>query len=533
MQNKIKSLYWLIPCFIVMLSVTHSFAELRPEIGVRALSMGGAFISDSDATGAFWNPAGLARLKRGNGYYDVSQGAISLSYPISHLGTLGLSIVDLNSHDRFLFDDPKNPIGTLETGANQILFSVGRAFGNRWLFGGGLGMNRAYLNSAWAMNFDLGAIYQIKPNLSVGATILDLTGTGIKNVEGTLIRRFAQQVKLGMMWKLHPSIQLNADYDTARWQFRYGTELKRYGVSLRLGGITDMDNRTSTWTGGFSISRWDTTFHYTYLQDSNRELKHLLAVELEFGKTPAPPILPRAKFLHNEEFHNPETEHQQQPRASINNKKQDVQLVVETTLPSQQLLRPESSISAVKPEPPTRAEQLPQFPASDELNASYDKEISPAEKLIRKYDIEVELVLALIQVESTFNSKAISPTGAVGWMQLMPSTARELGLKVPIYKNGKPFRSNLKIDERFNPLKNLEAGLKYLSKMIRIYDGNYVLAIAAYNAGAGRVQEDVPLIRETERHVGQVMNFYYQLQKDEKLKQRLLNLLNTGLESGA
>jgi len=120
------------------------------------------------------------------------------------------------------------------------------------------------------------------------------------------------------------------------------------------------------------------------------------------------------------------------------------------------------------------------------------------------------LFLALVKAESNLNPAAVSPAGAVGLMQLTPDTARRLGLRVPKYKDKRKPNRNPGVDERFDPAKNAEAGAKYLSSMLDRYDGNYVLAVAAYNAGPGRVKKNVPLIDETERYANRVMNYYFQ-----------------------
>ena len=146
--------------------------------------------------------------------------------------------------------------------------------------------------------------------------------------------------------------------------------------------------------------------------------------------------------------------------------------------------------------------------------------------LAKQYGIEVELILAMVKTESNFNPNAISGSGAVGLTQLMPPTAQDLGLKVPSYRNPRKPTPDSHTDERFHPHKNLAAGVRYLSLMLAKYDGNYVLALAAYNAGPGNVQKNVPLIRETERHVGKVLNYFYQYKADAALRDADLHKLD-------
>ena len=87
-----------------------------------------------------------------------------------------------------------------------------------------------------------------------------------------------------------------------------------------------------------------------------------------------------------------------------------------------------------------------------------------------RHGVRADLVRAVIQVESGFDSDARSPVGAMGLMQLMPETARELGVVDP-----------------FDPGDNVRAGVTYLGQLLNQYDGDETLALAAYNAGPGTV----------------------------------------------
>jgi soluble lytic murein transglycosylase-like protein len=116
-----------------------------------------------------------------------------------------------------------------------------------------------------------------------------------------------------------------------------------------------------------------------------------------------------------------------------------------------------------------------------------------ATETARRHGIDPELVLAVVSVESAFRPDAISPKGAQGLMQLMPGTARELGVKDPL-----------------DPAANLDGGTRYLNALLQQYKGDLKRALAAYNAGAGAVKRHggVPPYRETREYVQKVLERY-------------------------
>lgn len=117
--------------------------------------------------------------------------------------------------------------------------------------------------------------------------------------------------------------------------------------------------------------------------------------------------------------------------------------------------------------------------------------------IIRKHalaqGLSPRLVQSVIQVESGYNVKALSNKGAIGLMQLMPATARDLGVRDP-----------------WNPDQNVSGGTRYLSQQLDRFDGDLTLALAAYNAGPGAVERHggVPPYQETQRYVEKVLGLY-------------------------
>lgn len=125
--------------------------------------------------------------------------------------------------------------------------------------------------------------------------------------------------------------------------------------------------------------------------------------------------------------------------------------------------------------------------------ASKAQILSMVSKVSEKYGVDDKLVKALIKQESGFNPDATSKAGAMGLMQLMPATAKHLGVK-----------------DAYNPLQNVEGGVKYLKSMLDKYNGNIILALAAYNAGPGAVDKysGVPPYQETQNYVKNILANY-------------------------
>lgn len=122
-------------------------------------------------------------------------------------------------------------------------------------------------------------------------------------------------------------------------------------------------------------------------------------------------------------------------------------------------------------------------------------------KAADRYDVDPALIKAIIRAESGYDAKAVSKKGAIGLMQLMPSTAAELG-----------------VTDGFDPEHNINGGVKYLRKLMDQFDGDIRLALAAYNAGSRNVRtyRGVPPFKATRFYVKKVFRLYefYKKQTD-------------------
>ncbi len=134
--------------------------------------------------------------------------------------------------------------------------------------------------------------------------------------------------------------------------------------------------------------------------------------------------------------------------------------------------------------------------------------VSSVREMIRRYaslfNLEEALIKAVIKVESDYDPVAVSPKGALGFMQLLPQTAREMDVMDPM-----------------NPAENIRGGSRYLRLMLNQFNGDLDLALAAYNAGPGAVRRHggIPPYKETRNYVDRVKKFlsYYRERKDAYL----------------
>ena len=141
----------------------------------------------------------------------------------------------------------------------------------------------------------------------------------------------------------------------------------------------------------------------------------------------------------------------------------------------------------------TQSESTVDVQEEDFRLPTYDKEaLEPyIQEAAAMHGVNPDLVRAVVQTESQFNPLAVSPVGAKGLMQLMPSTAKHMGLEDP-----------------FDPRQNVLSGTKYLSLMLDRFNGNTALALAGYNAGPGNVRRyrGVPPFGETRGYVKKIQS---------------------------
>jgi len=145
---------------------------------------------------------------------------------------------------------------------------------------------------------------------------------------------------------------------------------------------------------------------------------------------------------------------------------------------------PESPVAPVEPETPKPA-------PSTGLDETVDR-------IAAQHFLPPQLIHSVIKVESNYNPRAVSPKGAQGLMQLIPATARRFG-----------------VADSFNPMENIQGGAKYLKYLLDLYNNDYALALAAYNAGEAAVAKygTVPPYKETQNYLHLVADQLKKLNK--------------------
>ena len=126
-------------------------------------------------------------------------------------------------------------------------------------------------------------------------------------------------------------------------------------------------------------------------------------------------------------------------------------------------------------------------------NPTKNQIMDMVEQIANKHGVDDKLVKALIKQESGFNPKAKSKAGPMRVRQIMPAAAQGLG-----------------VTDAYNPVQNVDGGVRYLKSMLQKYNGNIILALAAYNAGPGAVDkyDGVPPYKETQNYVKNILANY-------------------------
>lgn len=127
------------------------------------------------------------------------------------------------------------------------------------------------------------------------------------------------------------------------------------------------------------------------------------------------------------------------------------------------------------------------------------------QQVANKHQLRPELVDAVVRAESAYRSDAVSKKGAMGLMQLMPATAKRFG-----------------VNDAYDPKQNLTGGSRYLKKLLKLFNYDLRLALAAYNAGENAVIKyghQIPPYPETQNYVKKVLRFYNENRSRDKLAQ--------------
>jgi soluble lytic murein transglycosylase-like protein len=166
--------------------------------------------------------------------------------------------------------------------------------------------------------------------------------------------------------------------------------------------------------------------------------------------------------------------------------------VMEVRLQKESLAEASSLLSPAAPEVPSIKPLMEIEMASKQKNLE-NKYKPLIIKAAYRYNVEPAIIKAIIMAESGFNPKAVSKVGARGLMQLMPRTARSLG-----------------VEDSFKPAHNIDAGVRYFRQLLDKFDGEVELALAAYNAGSFNVRKygGIPPFKATKFYINKVLTYY-------------------------
>lgn len=149
--------------------------------------------------------------------------------------------------------------------------------------------------------------------------------------------------------------------------------------------------------------------------------------------------------------------------------------------------------------------------SEQELENSHPNYSGLITKYADQYELDEELIKAIIRVESNYDAKAVSPKGCVGLMQLHPETARRFGVRDP-----------------FDPSQNIHGGVQYLHSLMNYFDRDLELVLAAYNAGENAVTryQGIPPYRETREYVKKVTALYQEIPPAQRRSHRIYRIVH-------
>jgi len=438
--------------------------------GVRTTARG-------DAAALFGNVSLIADQTRPTLFVDASQGALAATFPLARFGVISVGALDMGSEDRFLVDRPWNPFGTFETGTNRASVGYALKIEDRLSFGASVDGWRDP-SGDWDTGASAGILVEPNPALHIGVA------TSV-SPSGDPLTRYGFSVQ--------PSRRLQLHVEAQRSQIAAGLASEWRDLALRVGSRSFMREHDPILSvGGSARLSTGLSVHYAYEFSTPdvgrltgwRDGTHTVSLDVPLWRlgTPPPPAPARAAI----------------PRV-VNSAGG---AIIE---PPRGPASPGTAPGVPVPERVVRSAVDPVL----DLPSSVGTLRELIEHHAAKYGVEVPLILAKMRTESSFNPRAVSPSKAVGLFQLLPPAARDMGI---------PLRDEDILDPekdlRFDPLVNADAGIRYLAHLLNRFGWNYVLAIAGYNAGPGLIQGEVPARAETERHVGKVLNYYYQYRND-------------------
>jgi hypothetical protein len=484
MQVRVRAAAWIAAAICATTgSAAAAAGDHAAVAGARAAGMAGISTTVADRGAAlFGNPSLLPDLADDGVLLDAGQGALAATLSLGRAGSLGVGALDLNRDDRFLVDEPWNPVGTFHTGANRATLAYGV---------------RPYARMALGVTMDgwRSDDGEWTPGNTVG---LSLTPSSAFQMGGQA--RFRQDAEwrwsVGAAWTPLAQFQLRTELEPDAYAVGVESMWRRFAVRAGLRSSTADLGPTETAAYGVSLHVTPSSaVHYAYQFDTGRytEGTHSLSFDFPFWPAARPTVAARP------------TRGGGQGAASETESRPVAQRTARATrerpagipTPAPGAATPQRLVTSA-------VDKAPDIPGN--ARRSLRRLI---EHHAEKYGVETPLILSMMRAESGFDPVAISSSKAVGLFQLLPPAARDMGIDIPASAV-----LDRRRDGRFHPIRNADAGIRYMAHLLQRFDWNYVLAVSAYNAGPGNVNGGVPRRRETERHVGKVLNYYYRYRND-------------------